>query len=351
MVDQVNRVVLVRRFGEVDGLEVAEVPLPNARRGEVRVRVLASSIEYTDTLIRRHRYPQTMFSRTPLVLGYDVVGEIDQLGDGVRGFSLGDKVADLTVVGSNTSFRTLRARNLVRVPAALDATQAVSLILGWTTAYQLLHRAARVRKGQKVLVQGGAGAVGQALIVLGRLAGLEIWSTARAEHADLLRELGATPIDYRHEDFTRVLPGGFDAVFDGLGQGGYDRPFRALKPGGVLCAFGYSAGVPKNHGVLSVLTWLVRQYVRYLRVWRPRGRRLYSYSINLMRARHLDWFKEDLGHLFGLLERGAIRPRVAERVSFDGVAEAHCRLESGGLQGKIVLCPELPLHRRCDQAA
>ena len=246
MAERFNRVVRVRRFGEVDGLEVADVPLPEAGRGELRVRVLASAIEYTDTLIRRRRYPQTMFLRAPLAMGYGLVGEIDQLGEGVRGFAPGERVADLTVVGSNAAYRTLRAGDVARVPPGVDPAEAAALVLSWTTAYQLLHRAARGREGQRALVQGGAGAVGQALIVLGRMAGLEIWSTARAEHADLVRALGARPIDYRREDFTRVLPGGFDIVFDGLGQGGYDRPLRALRPGGVLCAFGYSAGVPQN---------------------------------------------------------------------------------------------------------
>jgi NADPH2:quinone reductase len=109
--------------------------------------------------------------------------------------------------------------------------------LSWTTAYQLLHRAARVQRGQRVLVHGAAGAVGQALLALGRLAGLELWGTVRGEHAELIRELGATPIDYRREDFTRVLPGGFDVVFDGIGEEGYRRSFAALKPGGLLCAY------------------------------------------------------------------------------------------------------------------
>jgi len=350
-VAQLNRVVQVRHFGEIDGLEVAEAPLPTVRRDEVRVRVLASGIEFTDTLIRRHRYPQTMFLRTPLVMGYDVVGELDQLGDGVRGFDVGDRVADLTVVGSNAAYRTLRAGNLTRVPSDVDTAEAAALILSWTTAYQLLHRAAQVRSGQRILVQGGAGAVGQALIILGRLAGLNIWSTAGAEHADLVRELGAVPIDYRREDYTRILPDGFDIVFDGLGQGGYERPFQALKPRGLLCAFGYSAGIPKNRGVFAVLAWLMRQYLRYLWVWRPTGRRLYIYSINLMRARHLNWFKSDLEHLFSLLKSGAIRPRIAKRISFEEVAAAHYGLEAGGLQGKIVLCPDRSPHREQDRAA
>jgi NADPH:quinone reductase len=109
-----------------------------------------------------------------------------------------------------------------------DAAEAATLILSWTTAYQLLERAVRVQRGQRVLVHGAAGTVGQALLSLGRRAGLELWGTARGEHAALIRELGATPIDYQREDFTRVPPGGFDVVFDGIGEDGYRRSFAAV---------------------------------------------------------------------------------------------------------------------------
>jgi NADPH:quinone reductase len=342
MREQRNRVVQVRRFGGPEELEVVDAALPTAGRGEVRVRVLASGIEYTDVLIRRHLYPQTMLRRSPFVLGYDVVGEIDQLGDGVRGFQIGERVADLTVVGSNAAYRTLRADRLTRVPAGLDPAEAAALILSWTTAYQLLHRAARVQRGQRVLVHGAAGAVGQALLVLGRLADLELWGTARGAHAALIRELGATPIDYQREDFTRVPPGGFDVVFDGLGEDGYRRSFAALKRGGLLCAYGYSAGVQAQRRMLTILVWIARLY---LWRWLPGGRRARFYSINAMRAQRPAWFREDLERLFGLLATRAIRPRVAERISFDEVAGAHRRLEAGGLEGKLVLCPDLPSRR------
>jgi len=248
-----NRVVRVRRFGGPEGLEVVDAPLPAAGRGEVRVRVLASGLEYTDVVIRRHLYPQTMRRRPPFVLGYDLVGEIDRLGDAVSGFQLGDRVADMTVVGSNAAYCTLQADRLTRVPAGVDAAEAATLILSWTTAYQLLHRAARVQRGQRVLVHGAAGAVGQALLALGRLAGLELWGTARGAYAALIRELGATPIDYQREDFTRVLPGGFDVVFDGIAENGYRRSFAALERGGLLCAYGYSAGHVRQGGVVSRL--------------------------------------------------------------------------------------------------
>jgi NADPH:quinone reductase len=338
MKEQRNRVVQLKRFGGPEELEVVDADLPTAGRGEVRVRVLASSLNYTDVLIRRHLYPQTSHRRPPFVLGYDLVGEIDQMGEGVRGFQPGDHVADMTVVGSNATYRTLRADRLSRVPAGVDAAEAATLILSWTTAYQLLHRAAIVERGQRVLVHGAAGAVGQALLVLGRLAGLELWGAARSKDAVLVRELGATPIDYQREDFTRVLPGGFDIVFDGIGEDGYRRSFAALKPGGLLCAYGYSAGVQAKRRMLIILMWIARLY---LWRWLPGRKRGRFYSINVMRAQHPAWFREDMERLFDLLANGAIQPRVAERISFDEVAEAHRRLEAGGLEGKLVLCPDL----------
>ncbi|QOZ73381.1 medium chain dehydrogenase/reductase family protein [Bradyrhizobium arachidis] len=347
MIEQRNRVVQVSRFGDPERLEVIDAPLPTAGSGEVRVRVLASSLNYTEVLIRRHLYPQTMRLRPPFVMGYDVVGTIDQLGEGVHDFRIGDRVADMTVVGSNADYRTLQANDVARVPADVDPAEAAALILSWTTAHQLLHRAAKVRRGQRVLVHGAAGAVGQALLVLGRLAGLELWGTVRREHMALVHDLGATPIDYQHEDFTRIVPGGFDVIVDGVGEDGYRRSYAALKPGGLLCAIGFSASVQAQRRMLPILMEIARLYL-----WRllPGGKRARFYSVNAMRARHPTWFKEDLEQLFVLLASGAIRPRIAERIAFEEVADAHRRLEAGGLEGKLVLCPDLS-SRRSQRAA
>jgi NADPH:quinone reductase-like Zn-dependent oxidoreductase len=330
-----NPVVRIKRFGGPDELEVAEAPMPTAGPGEVRVRMLAASVEYTDVVIRRHRYPWVR-RPPPFVMGYDVVGKIDQIGEGVEGFQIGDVVADMTVIGSDAAYRTLRADRLTRVPQGVDVAEAAALILSWTTAHQLLHRTARVQRGQRVLVHGAAGAVGQALLVLGKLAGLELWGTARGSHAPLIRELGATPIDYRRQDFTHVLPGGFDVVFDGVGEDAFRRSWAALAPRGLLCFYGYSAGVQAHRSMATLLMWMARLYLWGLR---PGGKHARAYSINVMRAQHPAWFLEDLGQLFALLAKGLIRPRVAERIAFDEVAEAHRRLEAGGLDGKIVLCP------------
>jgi NADPH:quinone reductase-like Zn-dependent oxidoreductase len=336
MSDLRNRAVQLTRYGGPEALDVVDIPLPETGAGEVRVRVLASSINYTESLIRRHLYPQTSARRPPFVMGYDVVGEIDQIGDGVTHFQIGDRVADMTVVGSNARYRTLKANHLARVPPTVDPAEAATLILSWTTAFQLLHRCARVKAGQRILVHGAAGAVGQALLTLGRLADLRIWGTARGEHARLVRDLGGTPIDYQREDFTRVLPQGFDVVFDGIGEDAYRRSFAALRRGGLLVAIGYSAGVDEHRSMLTMIGWIARLY---LWGWMPGAKHARFYSVNAMRARHPDWFKQDLEQLFDLLAKKAIQPRVARRIAFEEVREAHRQLESGGLDGKLVLCP------------
>ena len=161
-------------------------------------------------------------------------------------------------------------------------------------------------------------------------------------HAALIRELGATPIDYQREDFTRVLPDGFDVVFDGIAQDGYRRSFAALEAPAAtvrLRLLGRRAGPAPNGDHVDVdRAPLSLELV-------AGGKRARFYSINLMRAQHPAWFREDLERLFGLLASGTIRPRVAERISFDRVAEAHRRIEAGGLDGKLVLCPDLPSRR------
>jgi NADPH:quinone reductase-like Zn-dependent oxidoreductase len=200
----------------------------------------------------------------------------------------------------------------------------------------MLHRSAKVTRGQRILVHGAGGAVGQALLSLAQIAGIETWGAANGKHAALIRELGATPIDYEREDFTNVMSGGFDVVFDGIGEDGYRRSFKSLKPGGILVAIGFSASVQAKQRMLAILAMIARMY---LWGWLPGGRRTRFYSINVMRARHPDWFKQDLGHLFELLSKGRIKPNVAERISFADVPNAHRRLEAGGLEGKLVLCP------------
>ena len=331
-----QQVVVLRRFGGPEQFELTERSMPVAGSGEVRVRVLAASVQFTDVILRKGQYPG-LHEKPPLVLGYDVVGEVDQVGPGVTGVRIGDRVADLTVTGSYARYRTLRAERVTPVPAGVDPAETAALILSWTTAYQLLHREAQVKKGQSALVQGAAGAVGQALLSLGALAGLEMWGTARAEQAGLVRSLGATPIDRREDNARTVVPEGFDVVFDGIGERAFARSWAAVRRGGMLSAYGVSHSV-KTGGSLASAGWSLFRVLLWNAL--PNGKRASFYSITAMRRKHPEWFRADLETLFSLLASNMIQPRVEERIGLDAVADAHRRLEAGGLNGKIVICPE-----------
>jgi NADPH:quinone reductase-like Zn-dependent oxidoreductase len=326
--------VVLRSFGGPEGFEVCSQPMPTAERGDVRVRVLAACVQFTDVIIREGKYPG-LRQKPPFVLGYDVIGEIDRVGPGDVAFRAGERVAALTVTGSYTRYRTLATNDLVRVPRDVDPAEAATLVLSWTTAHQLLHREARVKAGQRALVHGAAGAVGQALVSLGKLAGLEMWGTARSEQADLVRSLGATPIDFARQAPLDVVPGGFDVVFDGIGAHAFSGSWACVKRGGMLCAFGFSDAVRQGGSVVALGATLLK-----LRFWNAFGHaRARFYSVTDVRKAHPEWFRADLEALFALLSKRAISPRVAERIGLADVAAAHRRVEAGHLDGKIVVCP------------
>ncbi len=328
-------VLLLEKFGGTEGLVVSEAGVPEPGPDEVLVKILAASVQFTDVMLRKGRYPD-LKDKPPLVLGYDLVGEIVQLGASVESLHVGQRVADLTTTGCYAQFRLLKADRVTPVDPSLDPAEATTLVLSWTTAYQLLHRDAHVTAGQRLLVIGAAGAVGQALVALGRLAGCQVWGTARARHGDLVRQLGATYVDSDQADYATLVAGGFDAVFDGIGEQGFSRAWRAVGPRGHLSTFGISAAIQGNIAFARVGLWFAKLWV-----WNHfAGDRSTSfYSITTMRRKHPEWFRGDLAELLALAQRGAIRPRVAERIGFDRVADAHQRLERGGCEGKIVLVP------------
>jgi NADPH:quinone reductase len=329
-----QRVVLLREFGGPEQLAVVEQAVPEPRAGEVLVKVLAASVQFTDVMLRKGRYPD-LKEKPPLILGYDLVGEVVKVGAGVPAPALGQRVVDLTMTGSYAQYRTLVADRCVVVDERLDPAEATTLVLSWMTAYQLLRRDAHVEKGQKLLVIGAAGAVGQALVVLAKLAGCEVWGVASARHAELVQALGAAHVD-KEVDLGQVRPERFDAVFDGIAEQGFSKAWRAVGSRGHLSAFGVSAGIQRNVPVLVLGFWLAKLWWWNL----SSARRSASfYSITSLRKKHPDWFASDLAQLLGLLERGDIKPRIADRIGLDAVAEAQARIEHGGLEGKIVLIP------------
>lgn len=328
---------LVRSFGGPERLElITDEPLPEPRAGEVCIQVEACSVQFTDTIIRRGFYRDA--GRPPLTPGYDVVGRITKAGAGVTDFAVGDRVADLILIGGYASHVVRPTRTLVRVPESLDAAEASALILSGVTAWQMLTRHAHVAPEARVLIQGGNGAVGFFAVQFARQLGARVWTTARPAHHEALRALGAEPLDYRDAHYPERLReatgGGVDHVFDGEGADGYGPSLRCLRKSGQLTLIGASRAIQRGK---SMYVAGARVMLRNLN---PFGPRVSFYSITKLLARHPDWFKQDLASLFAQLSEGKIAVRIAERVGFAGVPEAHRALERGGVSGKIVLLPD-----------
>jgi NADPH:quinone reductase-like Zn-dependent oxidoreductase len=329
--------VVVTRHGEPDVLQVVEEDRPEPRAGEVRVKVLAAGVSGYDLMFRRSgSLPGT--PRVPFTLGADVVGVVDRLGEGVSTVELGQTAAGATFSiggrGGYAEFICLPPSELVPVPSGVDPVEAVCVVVNYLTAHMAMHRTANVRSGERILVHGAAGGVGTALLELGKLAGLEMYGTASKYNHELVSALGATPIDYRTEDFVeriRSLTGdGVDAVFDPIGGARQLwRSYRVLCPGGRLVWFGVAA--TKKEGLRVIpLTVLMRTLLALI----PDGK-----QVPLLPDLGKDnaWYRATLTELLDLLAAGKIKPVVAERIPLAGAARAHELLERGRYAGKVVL--------------
>ena len=277
----------------------------------------------------------------PYAPGYDIVGVIESLGSDVTQARVGDTVAALTVTGGYSQYIVLPETELVPVPSGLDPAEAVSLVLNYTTAYQMLHRIGNVKPGSRVLIHGAAGGVGTAALELGRLAGLEMWGTASSGKHALVRSLGGTPIDYKSEDFVAVVRratrDGVDLVLDPVGWTYFRRSFGALRPGGKLIGYGISAAVTHRAGLLIGLGSFALLGLLPLT---SRSRSAEWFNITTLKKKHKDWFREDLGKLMQMLADKKIHPLVAERLPLKDAARAHQLLDSAAVVGKIVLLPQ-----------
>lgn len=329
--------IVVSKHGEPEVLRLIEGEAPEPKAGEVRLRALAAGVSAYDLMFRRSgRLPGT--PRVPFTPGEDVVGIVDELGDGVSSVELGQTVAagtfSLGVGGGYAEVLCLPAHEVVPVPPGVDPALAVCLVVNYATAHVMLHRAARVERGEQILVHGAAGGVGTALLELGGLAGLEMLGTASKPNHELVASLGATPIDYHNEDFVvrvRELTGdGVDAVFDPIGGARQlRRSYRALRKGGRLVWFGVAAA--KRYG-LRVIPFSL--FMHLLLSLLPDGRKAPT-APNAGK-----YVVEILPELLDHLAAGRLHPVVAERIPLSQAARAHALLEGGGIAGKIVLIPD-----------
>ncbi len=328
-----HRRVVVSRHGGPEVLQVIEEHLPEPADGEIRVRTLSAGVSAHDLMVRRAGFPG--FPRPPFTPGVDVVGVIDDIGQGVSALEPGQTVAALLGDGGGYAEAIcLPAREAVLVPDGVDPAEAVCVVANYLTAYTMLHRAAKVGSGERVLIHGAAGGVGTALLDLGKLAGLEMYGTASKHNHGLVSWFGATPIDYRNEDFVgqiRALTGdGVDAVFDPIGGARQLwRSYRALRHGGRLVWFGVAATT--KSGVRVIPASLIMRLIISLI---PDGKKA---PMPPDSGKPNEWYRETLSMLLDYLAAGKLQPVVAERFLLLEARRAHEFLERGGHAGKVVL--------------
>ena len=338
--------ISVIHYGGPDALRLIEEECPEPKHGEVRVRVLAAGVSLPDIMMREGIHPET--PPLPFTPGWDLVGVVDRLGGGISGVTPGQLIAALPIHGAYAEFVCMPESELVPVPSGLDPAEAVSPVLNYITAYQMLHRSAKATSGQRVLIHGAAGGVGSALLQLGRLVGLEMYGTCSSRGGSTVTNLGATPIDYERHDFVteirRLTGEGVDVVFDSIGGTHIWRSREALRSGGRVVAYGLTGSLrggrlasgPSGHrqrfraiaifGLYIAGSWLL-----------PGRRRVIPYSIQWLKRLKPAWFRQDLLTLFALSQQQKIKPLIALRLPLSEARQAHELLGKGGVSGKIVL--------------
>lgn len=340
--------IIVTHYGGPDALQVVEEDCPDPKPGDVRVKVLAAGVSLPDVMAREGIHPETPV--VPYTPGWDLVGVVDRLGDGVSAIAVGQLVAAMPISGAYAEFVCLPQRELVPVPPGLDPAEAVSLILNYVTAYQMMHRSAKVRAGQRALIHGAAGGVGTALLQLGRLSELEMYGTCSSQAAPVVSVLGAVPIDYQQLDFAqeirRLTGEGVDVVFDSIGGSHIWRSRKVLRPGGKVVAYGLTGSL--RGGRLASGRGGGRHRYRAIAVFGlyilagwlfPGRKRVIPYSIQTLKRLKPAMFRQDLTALFELLQQKKIKPLVAQRLPLAEARRAHELLGKGGVIGKIVLIP------------
>ena len=310
--------IVVPSFGGPENLLLADDKLPEPRANEVRIKVLAAGVSFADILMRQGLHPESWnLGRPPFTPGWDVVGVVDKLGEDVTTSTLqtGQMVAALPIVGGYSEYIVLPSNELVPVPSGVDHAEAVSLVLNYTTAYQMLHRCAHIKPDEAILINGGAaGGVGTALLQLGKLANLKkMYGTASYEKHGIVSSLGGVPIDYKSVDLVEEIlkltshdnegESGVDVVFDGIGGKSFKSSYEILRNGGRLVAYGGTPTTDLQYWMMMLTMNMVSDKRKFI-----------LYSIQTLKRLKPDWFHEDLTLLFSMLKQGKIKPIVAARM-------------------------------------
>jgi len=336
------RAAVLPRHGGPEVFEIQDRPEPSIGPGRVRIRVRAAGINFADLMARQGIYPDA--PDLPSVLGYEVAGEVDELGEGVEAVSTGDKVACWCRFGGYAEYVSAHERDLTPLPDGWSFEEGAAFPVVYGTAYAALISFGNLRGGERLLIQAAAGGVGIAATQIGKLLGAEIYGTASGSKHDAIRELGVQhPIDYRDKDFAdevRRIAGEerpLDLIVDGIGARSWKQGYGLLRPGGRLVMTGAAsfvsgekrnlpkaaanfARVPRFNPIKMSSESLSVIGLNMLRLWDARG--------------SLEEFVEPLTQWLG---QGMLRPVVAESFPLERVADAHRFMGERKNVGKVVL--------------
>jgi NADPH:quinone reductase-like Zn-dependent oxidoreductase len=343
------KAVVLTGTGGYDVLQVQERPDPPVGPGEVRIAVKAAGINFADTMARVGLYPDA--PKPPCVLGYEVAGEVESVGEGVSEFQVGDRVVGGTRFGGQAELVTVPAEQAFALPAGLSFEQGAAIPVNYGTAYAALILMGSLRKGDRVLIHAAAGGVGISATQIARNAGAEIFGTASPSKHEAIRAQGVDhPIDYRSQDFEaetmRITDGeGVDLVIDALGPTSFRKDYRLLRSGGRMVMYGLSEGTTEGkRNIAAMLKSLVSMPSATMPWWKSlliMNENKGVFGLNMLKwwdaegslDRVLDPLTEDL-------EAGKLDPVVAEAFPFERAGDAHKFIAERRNVGKVVLFPQ-----------
>jgi NADPH:quinone reductase-like Zn-dependent oxidoreductase len=342
------KAVVLTGTGGPEVLQVREMPDPPVGPGEVRIAVKAAGINFADTMARVGLYPDA--PKPPCVLGYEVAGEVESVGEGVDSHKTGDRVIAGTRFGGQAELVTVPAGQALPLPERLSFEQGAAFPVNYGTAYAALVLMGGMREGDRVLIHAAAGGVGISATQLARNAGAEIFGTASPAKHDAIRAQGvAHPIDYRSRDFEaevmQITGGeGIDLAMDALGPTSFRKDYRLLRPGGRLVMYGLSESTNAGaRDIPAALKSLAKMPLATFPWWKSLSAMNENkgiFGLNMLkwwdREGNLDRLTEPL---MADLESGRLDPVVAEAFPFERAGDAHEFIAERRNVGKVVLFP------------
>jgi NADPH:quinone reductase-like Zn-dependent oxidoreductase len=342
------RAVVITRHGPPEVLRVEERPDPAVGRGEVRIAVRAAGINFADTMARTGVYPDA--PPLPSIVGYEVAGEVESVGEGVGDHAIGDKVIAGTKFGGYAELVTVPAGQAFPLPERLSFEQGAAVPVNYGTAHAALVIMGGLRSGDRALIHAAAGGVGIAATQIAKAAGGEVFGTASPGKHDAIREQGVDhAIDYRGLDFAaevmRITGGeGVDVIIDAIGPSSFRKDYAILRPGGRLIMYGASEiQTGERRDIRAALAGVLRMPMTTMPWWKSLS--MMNENKGVFGLNMLHWWNRE-GSLDRLIEPlvagladGTLSPVVAETFPFERAADAHRFIAERRNVGKVVLVP------------